>query len=343
MAHSEGTAGRRHFLKRSAVLTGSAFFVSASGLMRAQQSQQIQQFPQTAESAVGNRANTVVVERLGDKVLHVRGPDSTVLVVDSSEGLLLVDGGHARWFDALHAAVAEHFPGRPYRALINTHWHPEQTGSNLALGQQGVEIIAHENTAQWMGTEVWQRWSGRTFPALPAVALPTTRLFADGTFDDGVLQFGDCTVHYGWLRGAHTDGDLWLWCEQEDVLVTGGLVSNGRWPELDWWTGGFIGSMLDSFVTLLTVPTATTRIIPAYGPVMNLDELRAQNQMYLTVFDRMHAAFIRAESLDELLLARPTAEFDAVMGDPTRFLTLAWQSIQGHLRDPQNDRILNLP
>src|SRR5690606_34558623 len=138
-------------------------------------------------------------------------------------------------------------------------------------------------------------------------------------------------------------GDIWLWFEDEDVLVTGGLVSNGRWPELDWWTGGFIGSMLDSFVTLLTVPTATTRIVPAFGALMSLDELRAQNQMYLTIFDRLHAAFIRAESLDELLQARPTAEFDAQMGDPTQFLTLAWQSIQGHLRDPQNDRILNLP
>lgn len=289
--------------------------------------------------SVGSAASILSMERLSELVLFVRGPDSNVLVVDSSEGLILVDGGHADWFEPLHAGIAEHFPGRPWRALINTHWHPEQTGSNQALGRQGVEIIAHENTALWMGTEIWQRWSGRTFAPLPASAWPGTRLH-----DDGVLHLADdCTLHYGYLRGAHTDGDIWLWFEEQDVLVTGGLVSNGRWPELDWWTGGFIGSMLDSFVTLLTVPTAATRIVPAFGATMNLDELRAQNQMYLTIFDRLHGAFIRAESLDELLQARPTAEFDAQMGDPTQFLTLAWQGIQGHLRDPQNDRILNLP
>lgn len=319
--------GRRSFLKQSVVLIGSVMSVLVSYPLLAQ-----------GEVAVRAAAGPVVAERLGDRVLFVRGPDSTVLVVDSSEGLILVDGGHADWFVPLHAAIAEHFPGRPLRALINTHWHPEQTGSNEALGRQGVEIIAHENTALWMGTEVWQRWSGRTFPPLPAAALPTTRFF-----DDGSLQFGDCKVHYGYLRGAHTDGDIWLWFERDDVLATGGLVSNGRWPELDWWTGGFIGSMLDSFVTLLTVPTATTRIVPAFGALMDLQQLRAQNQMYLTIFDRLHAAFIRAESLAELLQARPTAEFDAQMGDPTHFLTLAWHSIQGHLRDPQNDRILNLP
>jgi glyoxylase-like metal-dependent hydrolase (beta-lactamase superfamily II) len=319
--------GRRDFLKRFAVLAGSAVSVISPQMALAQSGPQ-----------PGLAAGAITAARLTEKALFVRGPDSNVLVVDSSEGLVLVDGGHAHWVDALHARIAEHFPGRPYRALVNTHWHPEQTGSNELLGRQGTEIIAHENTALWMDTEIWQRWSGRTFAPMPAAALPGTRLF-----DDGVLHLGDCTLHYGYLRGAHTDGDIWLWFEDEDVLVTGGLVSNGRWPELDWWTGGFIGSMLDSFVTLLTVPTATTRIVPAFGALMSLDELRAQNQMYLTIFDRLHAAFIRAESLDELLQARPTAEFDAQMGDPTQFLTLAWQSIQGHLRDPQNDRILNLP
>lgn len=319
MGRSQGTRSRRDFLKRSSLLTVAALAVPAARPAQAQ-------------------AAALASAGLADGVLFVQGPDSNVLVVDSSEGLLLVDGGHADWSAALHDVIAAEFPGRPCRALFNTQWHREQTGSNEALGTQGVEIIAHENTALWMGTEVWQRWSDITFAPLPQAALPTTTFF-----DDGSRQFGERRVHYGWLRGAHTDGDIWVYVEDADVLVTGGLVSNGRWPELDWWTGGFIGSMLDSFVTLLTVPTAGTRIVPAFGPVMTLDELRAQNQMYLTIFDRLHAAFIRAESLDEVLRARPTAEYDAVMGDPTRFLTLAWQSIQGHLRDPQNDRILNLP
>ncbi len=319
MGSSQDTRSRREFLGRTAVLAASALAVPAARVTLAQ-------------------TPVVSTVQLADQVLCIEGPDSNVLVVDSSEGLLLVDGGHADWFGPLHAAIAEHFPGRPYRALINTQWHREQTGSNEALGQQGVEIIAHENTALWLETEVWQRWSDLVFPPLPAAALPSTRFF-----DDGTLQLGDRSVDCGYLRGAHTDGDIWVYFGDEDVLVTGGLVSNGRWPALDWWTGGFIGSMLDSFVTLLTVPTASTRIVPAFGPVMTLAELQAQNQMYLTIFDRLHAAFIRAESLEEVLTARPTAEYDAMMGEPTQFLTLAWQSIQGHLRDPQNDRFLNLP
>jgi hypothetical protein len=120
-------------------------------------------------------------------------------------------------------------------------------------------------------------------------------------------------------------------------------VSNGRWPDIDWWTGGYIGGMLDSFVSLLTVPNNQTKIIPAYGDIMTLAELQAQNQMYLTIFDRLHGSLIQSESLKDILAEKPTAEYDAKMGDPTRFTTLAFQSFQGRIRDPQNFRILNIP
>ncbi len=324
---------RRSFLLLSAILTGSALPLVLSPLALVLSPLALVLSPLALAQAA-----TVQAERLGDKVLFVQGPDSNALVVDSNEGLIMVDGGHTDWFADLHAAVAENFPGRPWRALFNTHWHREQTGSNQALGEQGIEIIAHENTMLWESTEVWQRWSDTTFPPLPQAALPTTTFF-----DDGAMQLGDRNVQYGYMRGAHTDGDIWVYFEDENVLVTGGLVSNGRWPEIDWWTGGFVGDFLDGFVSLLTVPNANTRIIPAYGAVMTLDELRAQNQMYLTIFDRLHASVIKGESLQELLTAKPTAEFDAMMGDPTQFLTLAYDSFQGHVRDPQNDRFLNIP
>lgn len=320
MENPTAHSARRQLLKLAALLTGSVLLWFQSGLSHAQDDAGLQ------------------VQKLSDAALFVQGPDSNVLVVDSSEGLILVDGGHASWQDALHAAIAQHFPGRPYRALFNTHWHPEQTGSNARLGAQGVEIIAHENTMLWESTEVWQRWSDKTFAPLPPEALPETVFY-----EDGEKQIGDRMVQFGYLRGAHTDGDIWVYFEDENILVTGGLVSNGRWPEIDWWTGGFVGTFMDAFVTLLTIPDADTTIVPAYGPLMNLDELRAQNQMYLTVFDRLHRAVIDSEGADELLARKPTAEFDAQMGDASHFMTLAFDSFRGHVRDPQNDRFLNIP
>ena len=320
---------RRKFLHESAgistaVLSSAALTGSAMSLA----------FP----LRVSAQSTDLQSERLGERVLFVKGPDSNVLLVDSSDGLIMVDGGHESWQADLQGIVADEFPGRPHKALFNTHWHREVTGSNLFLGEQGVEIIAHENTMLWQSTEVWQRWSGTTFSPLPDAALPKNTFF-----DDGHMQVGDQSIYFGYMRNAHTDGDIWVYLENEDVLVTGGLVSNGRWPEIDWWTGGYIGGMLDGFVSLLTVPTANTKIIPAFGDVMNLDELRAQNQMYLTVFDRFHGSIIKSYGLRDILAEKHTAEFDQYMGDPTQFLTLAYESFQGRVRDPQNFRILNIP
>lgn len=276
--------------------------------------------------------------RLSESALLVIGPDANVLVLESDEGLILVDGGHASWADRLHLAIAESFPGVPSRALINSHWHPEQTGSNVMLGSQGVEIIAHENTWLWLGTEVRQKWSGITFPPLPAAGLPGTVVL-----DSENIRLADIDIELHYLWNSHTDGDLAVHFPDQNILMCGGMVSNGQWPDIDWWTGGYIGGMLDSFLSLLTVPNAETTIIPAYGPVMSLDELRQQNAMYLTIFERMHALFNRSYSLEDILAEKPTAEYDALMGDPTRFLTLAHKSMHGHLRDPQNFRLLNYP
>ena len=267
----------------------------------------------------------------------VLGPNANVLVAGTGEGPVLVDGGHVSWSDALLATVDRLHPGKPVRALINTHWHEEQTGANLRVGERGAEIVAHENTALWLGTEVWVRWSDKRYPALPKAARPATSVY-----DPGRLTFGGRAVDYGWARDAHTDGVLFVFFPDENVLVAGGFVSNAGWPIIDWWTGGWTVGMLNGFDRLLEVANERTRIVPAVGPVMSLAELKAQRAMYLTVFDRIHGHLLKALGVDEVLAAKPTAEFDAQLGDPTQFVTLALQSTWGHLRDAHDTRLRNI-
>ena len=66
---------RRSFLKRLSALIGTAVLLARPDILLAQ----------TAD---------VQAVRLSDKVLLVQGPDSNVLVVDSTEGLIMVDGIH---------------------------------------------------------------------------------------------------------------------------------------------------------------------------------------------------------------------------------------------------------
>ena len=274
---------------------------------------------------------------LSPRMSAIVGPNATVLAADTNDGVVLVDGGHASWADALLSTVDGLYPGKPVRALFNTHWHEEQTGANRALGERGVEIVAHENTKLWLGSEVWVRWSDKKYAPLPKAAQPTTSVY-----DPGRMTFGGRAVEHGWARDAHTDGDLFVFFPDENVLVAGGFVSNTTWPIIDWWTGGWTVGMLNGFDRLLEVANERTRVVPAVGPVMSFAELKAQQAMYLTVFERIHGSLIKALGVEETVAAKPTAEFDARYGDPTQFVTLALQSTWNHLRDAHDTRLRNI-
>src|SRR5438128_8816553 len=81
--------------------------------------------------------------KLSDDLFVVKIPgESNVVAQTAADGVLLVDGGSAAGSDALMKALAA-LPGAgPVRTIFNTHWHPEQTGSNERLGQAGAKIIA---------------------------------------------------------------------------------------------------------------------------------------------------------------------------------------------------------
>jgi len=305
---------RRDLLRQAAALAGAALFHA----------------PLLAQTSL-------TTTPLSQRMRVIAGRDGNVLAADSDDGVVLVDGGHASWAAALLQTVESSYPGKPVRALFNTHWHEEQTGANRALGERGVEIVAHENTKLWLGAEVWVRWSDKKYPPLPKAGQPTTSVY-----DPGRMTFGGRAVEYGWARDAHTDGEHFLFFPDENVLVTGGFVSNATWPVIDWWTGGWTVGMLNGFDRLLEVANERARIVPAVGPVMTFAELKAQQAMYLTVFERIHGSLIKALGIEETLAARPTAEFDARYGDPKQFVTLALQSTWGHLRDAHDTRLRNI-
>src|SRR5689334_13261558 len=103
---------RRHVLKAAAA--------GAAALVLAPARHVLAQAPQP-----GN------VVRLADDLFLLQIPgEANVLAQTTSGGVLLVDGASAAGADALLAAVAALPGGGPVHTLFNTHWHPEQTGSN---------------------------------------------------------------------------------------------------------------------------------------------------------------------------------------------------------------------
>src|SRR6516225_7414422 len=110
-------------------------------------------------------------EKLADDLYIVRvAGEAAVVAHTSRDGVLLVDGGSAAGSDAVLKAVAALPNAGKIHTLFNTHWHPEQTGSNQKLGMAGTTIIAQENTRLWLQQNITWPWNGKKFKKLSKAA-----------------------------------------------------------------------------------------------------------------------------------------------------------------------------
>lgn len=264
---------------------------------------------------------------LGGGVKLIAGGDANVVAYGSPEGLLLLDGGPKAQSAALLKEALKTTGTRKLHTLFNSHWHPEQTGLNEAAGRSGATIIAHENTRLWLRRRINTDWlPQKGFGPLPAAAIPNRSFY---TRED--MPFGAEMLTYGHLGQAHTDGDLFVLFRKANVLFGGGVVAApNSWPLLDWQTGGWIGGLVGAQDRLIKACNAATKIVGSNGGVIDLQALKAQREMFMTIFDRTVKALVKGLGPDEAYDAGPAQEFEAQMGDSKAFVIASFKSLWGH-------------
>lgn len=251
---------------------------------------------------------------------------TNVLAVAAGDGVALVDGGSAADSGALLTAVERLGKGAVH-TLFNTHWHPEQTGSNETLGQGGATIVAQENTRLWLTTDVTWPWNEQTVEPLPKVAQPNNTFYSETELDVGGKR-----VVCGHLRDCpHTDGDMYVFFPDDDIMAVGDAVTGGGWPSIDWWTGGWIGGIVGGIDMLFNVAHADTTIVPARGPLLTQADLRRQYEMYSRIWEGLIKTLYSGGGTQEALAANPAREFNDIMGPSDAFVERAFQSLWAYL------------
>jgi glyoxylase-like metal-dependent hydrolase (beta-lactamase superfamily II) len=271
----------------------------------------------------------IVVVPLADNVVQITGAGGNVVAVSGSDGVLLIDSGLEERSKDLMKAVEKLPGGQHIHTLINTHWHWDHTGGNERLGKDKVKIVAHENTKLWLGANFYCDWQdNRHYTPRPKAALPTETFYTSGK-----MTANGQDLVYGYLPRAHTDSDIYVFLPKANVLVAGGLVSVGKYPVLDYTTGGWIGGMDDASKALLGIANKDTRIVPGIGPVQTYADLQAQSEMLHIMHERLVDLMRKGIGTDDLAAAPPTQEFNAKWGDPHQFVANAYRGLWGHVRE----------
>jgi glyoxylase-like metal-dependent hydrolase (beta-lactamase superfamily II) len=260
-----------------------------------------------------------------DGFVMLTGAGGNVLVRTASAGQVLVDGGAAAFTDAVLKRLRE-LPGAGrVTTVFNTHWHREQVGGNLAFGRSEATIIAHEKTRAHLATDYYLQDEDRYEKAVPAAAHPTVTFFTG----DQTLA-GSERIEYGHLVEAHTDGDIYVFFRDANVLAAGDAISPLKDPVLDWFGGGWLGGRADSQEKLLKLSNAETRIVPSYGPVVGRAELQAEFDMTRVLFDRMLDLVRKGMSAQDMLDAGLMKDLSRTFRDPFRFTYDAHKGYWAH-------------
>ena len=279
--------------------------------------------PPFARSAFSQERPAVVP--VSDGFVMLTGAGGNVLVRTASAGQVLVDSGAAAFTDAVLADLRALPGGGHATTLFNTHWHRDQVGGNLALGRSEATIIAHEKTRAHLATEYYLRDEDRYEKAMPAAAQPTVTFFTG----DQTLA-GKERIEYGHLLEAHTDGDIYVFFRDANVLAAGDAIAPLKDPVLDWFGGGWLGGRVDAQEKLLKLTDEKTRIVPSYGPVVGRAELQAEFDMTRTLFDRMLDLVRKGMSAQDMLDAGLMKDLNRTFHDPYRFTYDAHKGYWAH-------------
>ena len=213
------------------------------------------------------------------------GAGGNIGVSAGEDGVLIIDDQFAPLAEKIAAQLGELGSDEP-KYVINTHYHGDHTGSNAFFhSHKGATILAHENVRVRLAND----------EKIKPEALPTI------TYEDGIkIYFNGETLHVMHLAVGHTDGDSVVWFEQPNVMHTGDLFFNGRFPYIDQGAGGNVEGYMDSVKQLLAKIDDETVIIPGHGDISNKQEYSAFLAMISETFSYVKALKQDGKTLDEV-------------------------------------------
>ena len=269
----------------------------------------------TAQGSLNFDAINIDTVQLEDNV-HVLmgGPaQGNVLVLSGPDGIFMVDSMYAPMHDKLLAAIRE-ISDAPIKYLVNTHMHGDHTAGNAALAAVGATVIGQEN--------IYPRLQTLAPENLPAL-----------TYSNSItLHLNGEEVWIFWPESAHTDHDSMIYLKNANILHVGDVPSNLRYPNIGIDDGGSVEGMTRAARLVLEMTNADTRIMAGHlGPLVSRQEMVAQLEMFAQVSQRIQTMIDRGMSLEEVLAARPTADFDEARAagaiTPERFTGLVYTDL----------------
>jgi cyclase len=309
---------------KSVAIAFAAAVVGLAGVAAAQQPA-----PAPASPAPPQRdfSKTVIkTTDLGDNTYMLEGEGGNITVAVGSDGIFMVDSQFAPLHDRIKAAIAN-ISKLPVKFLVNTHFHGDHTGGNALFHKDGAVIVANLNVRKRLAAGTTNGLTGVKTPLADADALPTKTY----TKQIAIPFKGRHPIFLGHPLNAHTDGDTYVQFTDANVLSTGDIFTNGRYPNIDFANGGNINGMIAGVETYLHLTDDKTKIVPGHGPLARKADLTTFLAMLTTARDRMADLVKAGKSEADVVAAKPFADLDKTWAvsdqASTNFIRVVYHSL----------------
>jgi len=231
--------------------------------------------------------------KVAGNVYMLEGAGGNIGVSVGDDGLLIVDDQFAPLADKIRAAL-KGIADKKLHFILNTHWHGDHTGGNVAFGPEAT-IIAHDNVRKRLSTEQKSAVFNSTTPPSPKEALPVI------TFDQTLtVHFNGediSAIHY---PHGHTDGDSVIFFSASNVVHLGDDFFAGRFPFVDLESGGSVEGLIKNVGELITKIPNDAKLIPGHGPISTLDDLKSYHRMLQQTTEIVRGKIKAGKTLDQI-------------------------------------------
>jgi cyclase len=243
--------------------------------------------------------------KISNNFYTLDGQGGTIGVLVGPEGIFMVDSQFAPLSQKIAAAIHQ-ISDKPIRFMVNTHVHGDHTGGNENFAKMGVTIFARDEL-RWRLAHPAPGANGAPSAPAPVAALPVV------TYEGPVtIHMDGEDVHLIPIHRAHTDGDTLVYFPTNDVLMTGDYYRSIQFPNIDRTNGGSLDGMIEGLGATIGMAGPKTRIIPGHGPMVDRAALIAHRDMILVIRDKVAALVQQGKSVDEVLAAKPTSDYDSI-------------------------------
>ncbi len=252
------------------------------------------------------------------------GVGGNIAVSIGAQGVLIVDAQFPEMVPKYRAAIRE-LGGDDIDLAINTHWHYDHADGNKSLGPEGVWLVAQSKSRQMMTkNNVINTVVRPPFPqnAYPAAALPAA------TFDDRMqLHYNGEQIDLLHFGPAHTTGDAAVVFRGHNAVHMGDVFNNAGYPFIDADNGGDLDGTIAFCEAVLKELRPGAVVIPGHGAVAKYADLERYIEMLKGVRAKVSALIKDGATLEQVIAAKPTAEWDERYGDPTRMVNRAYAAL----------------